>query len=46
VIEDYPGWAAFYTVLVGPFRENFPTSGEDAVICEVFHNPILAWITS
>jgi hypothetical protein len=32
VIEDYPGWAAFYTVLVAPFRENFPTSGEHAVI--------------
>ena len=32
VIDDYPGWAAFYTVLVGPFREKFPISGEDAVI--------------
>ncbi len=32
VVDNYPGWAAFYTVLVGPFRENFPTSGEDAVI--------------
>ena len=32
VIDDYPGWAAFYTVLTGPFREKFPTSGEDAVI--------------
>jgi hypothetical protein len=32
VIDDYPGWAAFYTVLVGPFRQNFPIRGEDAVI--------------
>jgi hypothetical protein len=32
VIENYPGWAAFYTVLVGPFRQDFPTSGEHAVI--------------
>ena len=32
VIENYPGWAAFYTVLVSPFRREFPTSGEHAVI--------------
>ena len=32
VIENYPGWAAFHTVLTGPFRENFPMRGEDAVI--------------
>ena len=32
VTEGYQGWGAFYTVLVSPFRENFPTRGEDAVI--------------
>jgi len=32
VVDGYPGWSAFYTVLVSPFRENFPTRGEDAVI--------------
>jgi hypothetical protein len=31
VIDDYPGWAAFRAALTGPFRESFPTSGEDAV---------------
>jgi hypothetical protein len=31
VLEDYPGWAAFHATLTGPFRENFPTGGEDAV---------------
>lgn len=31
VIDDYPGWAAFRAALTGPFRENFPTRGEDAI---------------
>jgi len=31
VIENYPGWAAFHATLTGPFRENSPTGGEDAV---------------
>jgi hypothetical protein len=31
VIDGYPGWAAFRAALQGPFRENFPVQGDDAV---------------
>ena len=31
VIGDHSGWEAFYAALTGPFRENFPTRGEDAI---------------
>lgn len=31
VVEGYPGWAAFYTALTGPFRPDFPVRGDDSV---------------
>jgi hypothetical protein len=32
VVDNHPGWDAFYSTLTGPFRESSPTRGEDAVI--------------
>ncbi len=31
VVDGYPGWAAFYTALTGPFRPDFPVRGDDSV---------------
>ena len=31
VLDDYTGWAAFLAALEGPFRDPFPTRGEDAI---------------
>jgi hypothetical protein len=31
VIDGYSGWSAFIAALQGPFREQFPTSGADAI---------------
>ena len=49
VIEDYSGWEAFYAALQGPFRERFPTRGEDAIaqILSALTNPVflVLWLT-
>jgi len=31
VLDDYSGWAAFRAAIEGPFRDPFPTRGEDAI---------------
>ncbi len=31
VVDGYPGWAAFYSALTGPFRSDFPVRGDDSV---------------
>jgi len=31
VLDDYTGWAAFRAAIEGPFRDPFPTRGEDAI---------------
>jgi hypothetical protein len=31
VVDGYAGWAAFRAALQGPFRDPFPTRGEDAI---------------
>jgi len=31
VVDGYPGWAAFYTALTGPFSEDYPLRGDDSV---------------
>ena len=31
VVEDYPGWAAFWTVISAPFRGTFPLGAEDSI---------------
>jgi hypothetical protein len=31
VVDGYPGWAAFYTALTGPFRSDYPVRGDDSV---------------
>jgi len=31
VLDDHSGWAAFRAAIEGPFRDPFPTRGEDAI---------------
>jgi hypothetical protein len=44
VVEGYPGWAAFRAALSGPFRDNYPVRGDDAVAQLLSALTNIAWL--